>query len=267
MAQDPFAADAINPYASPVHPDRMGHEPAPEASFGRILNAGLRLFTGNLWQIAVVTLVVWTPLEIFQGYMEYFVFEADDLSSTFRLQRTLDNLFGIIATGGVIAIETAAMRGVKMTVWGGLIAGVTSWPRLFWTRLIRGLLLLLAFLALIIPGIYFAIRLVFVEPVAVIEHWSGGNCIKRAYELTAGRFWLLFWLLVLSYSAIVFISFALFIPLAFFPEIDHWLVSTAISLVVDVLSQIPTSILVAAYFACLHNSAAESQAKLIATPY
>src|SRR5262245_33175213 len=179
-----------NPYASPIEAESQLAPAAPPIRFREILNSGLRLYATNFLTIVAITLIVWTPLELFQSYMDYFVFDPEDVRSTFRLQRGLQGFFGIIVTAAVIAVCDATARGERLSVYEALEAGLSAWPRMFWARLVTGLLLLVAFLALIIPGIYAAFRLVLIEPVAVIEHKTGGDCIKRAYHLSQGRFWL-----------------------------------------------------------------------------
>ncbi len=244
---------STNPYASPVATEGFTHPPERTGSFRRILNVGLQLYFTNLLPIAIVTLIVWTPLELFAAYMEYFVFDPEDIGAMFRLQQALDSFFGIIAMGAVIALHDASIRGEQLSAWEALGEGFAAWPRLFWSRLIRGFLLVFAFLALIIPGLYYWARLALVEQAAVIEHKSGFDCIKRSHHLTAGRFWLLFGLMALVYVAVAVLSLILFFPLGFFPEIDHWLLFAAISLFLDIFMQIPTSLLTAAYFDSLHD--------------
>jgi hypothetical protein len=241
-----------NPYASPLGTDTPPQLPTPQVSFAQILNCGLQLYISNLAAIVIVTLVIYTPLQFFHSYMDYFVFAEDDLRSSFRLQRALYAFFGIIATAGVIAIGDAAMRGEPLSAWEALGEGLSAWPRMFWSRLLANFLLLAAFLALIIPGIYVFFRLAILEPVAVIEHRSGIGCIKRAYQLTQRRFWLMFGVLGSAYAIVILVGFAMAMPLALFPEIDHWLLDIAMSLLVHVIESIAPILMVAVYFA-LHS--------------
>jgi len=241
----------INPYEAPESAQNVEQPLRPGSSFGAVLNHGLRLYSTNFLSIGLITLIVWGPLEIFEAYMEYFVFDEDDFRSMLRLQQGFDSLFGIVVTAGVIELGAATIRGERLSAWSGLSEGLAAWPRMFWTCLLSRLLLLVAFLALILPFIYLVFRLAVIDQVAVLEHSSGGSCIKRTYELTARKFWAMTGLTILPYAFVMFFSIALFVPFGLFPEIDHWLVSAAISVVVDVLMQIPTLILVAAYFSVL----------------
>ncbi|NES19969.1 MAG: hypothetical protein F6K41_13795 [Symploca sp. SIO3E6] len=67
------------------------------------------------------------------------------------------------------------------------------------------LLIIPAFILLIIPGIYLSIRLGFISCAIVIEDCSVIEVIKLSWELTAGRWWSIFW-------ASLAVSLALVIP-------------------------------------------------------
>lgn len=243
-----------NPYAAPAADEAFVPPPDRTGSFRRILNVGLHLYFRNLLPITIVTLIIWIPCELFQAYMDHFVLDPENVGQTFRIRQFLESFFGIIGVGAVIAIQDATLRGEKITIWESLDEGFSAWPRLFWSSVLRGFLLLLAFLALVIPFIYYLVRLVLVEQVAMIEHTGVVDSIKRAHELSARRFWLLAGLTFLPYAAIWLIAIALHIPLSIFPELDHWLVSATFALPVDVLAQIPTSLLVVAYFEFMKES-------------
>jgi len=230
------------------------------------MNVGMNLYLQNILPIAVITLIVYVPLELVQAYMEYYVFDPEDIRATFRLQRFLENFFGIFAIGSVTALQAATLRHESISIGESLGRGIAAWPRLFWSRLVRGFLLILALLALVIPFFYYFVRLLLVEQVAVIEHASGMQCIKRAHHLSANHFWLVCGVTSLSYSAVILVALVLNIPLSLFPEIDHWLLSAAIAVFVQILTQIPTSLLVATYFEFLYESRAAAASVATASP-
>jgi hypothetical protein len=244
-----------NPYqVTSLGPGLSAETTERRSSFPRALNFGLQVFVENFLAILTVIAIIWIPLELVQAYCDYFVFDEDDFRSTRRLQRAFDGLFGIIATGGVLAIGNAAHRGERLSGFAALGEGLSAWPRLFWTRLICGLVLLAAFLALIIPFIYVGFRLMLLEAVVVVEHRSGMDGLKRAWQLADQRWWLITGLTVVTYGAIMIIGIGLFIPLAFMPAIDHWLVSAGLSLLVDLMAQVPTLVLLGAYIQAVSMS-------------
>ena len=258
--------EPTNPYAAPAATEGFDHRSEATCTFRRIFNVGMRLYFDNFATVAVITLLFSIPLELFQAYMQYFVFDPEDFRSPFRLQQAIENIIGIIPYGAVTALQYASLRGEHVSFWESLDKGFTAWPRLFWSRLLRGILLLLAFLALIIPGFYYFVRLSLVEQVAVIEHENGLNCIKRAHQLSANHFWLLFAVLFASYAPFVILPFILVAPLQIFPEVDHWLLYAVIYVFIDLVVQIPTSILAVAYFDLLHHGQTAALDDRDATP-
>lgn len=54
-------------------------------------------------------------------------------------------------------------------------------------------------LAFLLPGLFLGVRLALALPVVLFEHLSPDRAMKRSFELTQGRFWLVFRLLALCY--------------------------------------------------------------------
>jgi membrane-anchored glycerophosphoryl diester phosphodiesterase (GDPDase) len=67
------------------------------------------------------------------------------------------------------------------------------------------IILFVGFIALIIPGVYLPNRLVFVLYAIAIENCSATEGLRRSWELTKGRWWLI------SRSSLL-LSFVLFMP-------------------------------------------------------
>jgi hypothetical protein len=242
--------DSLNPYAAPPLERLVEHQPRPMLTFTDVLRTGLSLYTTNFFPVVTVTFVVWIPLELLQSYMEHFV--LDDDWDAFRLSMLLDTLVGIIAAGSVIAIGAAAMKGERLPWWEALRQGFEAWPRMFWTRIVVGILLVLAFFAFILPFIYVGTRLALAESIAVIEGRSGMNAMRRSFELTTGAFWRYLGLTLITVVPVIVLGMVFQIPLALFPEINHWLLSAAISLILDLCMPWMALTFVAAYWASAH---------------
>ncbi len=214
-----------------------------------ILKQAWNIYRKNFLVIAGVVLVIWVPLELLVSYMDYFVFDPDDLRKSFKLTQFVDNFIGIIATAGVIAIGYTACRGERLSFRDAMSTGFQSWGRMWWTRLLSGLAILLGCILLIIPGFYLLIRLTLVEPIAVCEHISGSAAMRRSFELTRGHFWKLV-LLGLVFGALFVVLIAcVVIPPLIFPVLDHWLIDAATSLFGDLVGAFGTLCVLCAYTA------------------
>lgn len=60
---------------------------------------------------------------------------------------------------------------------------------LFGTNLLTGLIVLVGYLLLIIPGIILTVKYVFTQYIVIEENLSGLAALKRSQELVKGRFW------------------------------------------------------------------------------
>jgi hypothetical protein len=245
----------INPYASPrTEPGELASgSQAPPASVLGALGRGTALYAKLFPAVAVITFAVWTPLELFISYVEYFVLDPDDVAAVFRLQLMADSFVGIIASGGVISLGIAAERGQYKTAWQGLMDGLHAWPRFFGARFLGGIFILLGLLLLVLPGIYIGVCLLLAETIVIAEGKGVMRSLSRSKDLTRGNFWPLLALAVVTMSATAAIGIGVFAPLAFFPEIDHWLLSAALGLVVDLFVPWMLLVFVAAYSAVVEQ--------------
>jgi hypothetical protein len=212
-----------------------------------ILRQSWQIYREHFWVIVAVVVVVWFPLELLSSHMDAFVFGEDDFRKSWKFAQFLDNFFGIIATAGVIFIGYEALTGQRATFSSALGVGFRSWGRMWWTRFLSGLVLVLGFLLLIIPAFYLLVRLSLVEPVAVREEISGVAAMRRSFALTKGRFWPIFRLGLVLLGLLILPVTILVIPTVFLPGLDHWLIDAAIQLICDVILAFGSITLVTAY--------------------
>jgi hypothetical protein len=209
--------------------------------------------------VASVVLVICLPLELLSSYMDYFVFGQEGLQKSFKFARMLDNFIGIIATAGVISVGYTAWLGQLPSFGGAMRVGVSSWGRMWWTRVLKTLAVVLGFLLLILPGIYLLVRLALAEPVAVCERVSGSAAMRQSFELTKGRVKEVF-LLGLVFGAVLLAALAcLILPALFIPAMDHWLVHATTGVIVDLVGAFGTLCMVCAYasFSAEHTKGEE----------
>jgi len=212
-----------------------------------ILKHAWNLYRSNFGVIVAVILVICLPLDLLSSYMDYFVFDPDDLRKSFKFSRFLENFIGIIATAAIISVGHKASLGECSSFRSAMRMGVSAWGRMWWTRFLAGLAIILGCLLLFAPGLYLMIRLALVESVAVCEHVSGPTAMRRSFELTRGRVWNLFVLGVAFGTIMIILMGCVVLPAIFIPALDHWLVDAATSLVADFIATYGTLCLFSAY--------------------
>jgi hypothetical protein len=77
-------------------------------------------------------------------------------------------------------------------------------------------------------------------------------------ELTRGRFLIFLSLCVITIVPLLLAGGVIFMPLAMFPDYDHWVLSAALSCVLDLLAPWMTLVFVAAY---VHRRAEERRSE------
>lgn len=212
-----------------------------------ILRESWATYRRHVLVIVAVVAVVWTPLELLSSYMDFFVFGEDDFRKSWKFAQFLENFFGIIATAGVIFIGSSARDGQVPRFGPAIAAGFDAWARMWWTRFLTALVTLLGFIFLVVPGVFLMVRFSLVEPVTVQERISGLAAMRRSYDLTAGRFWLVFRLALALAAILVLPLLAVALPGILIQSLDHWLIDAAFQLVFDGVMAFATVVFATVY--------------------
>jgi hypothetical protein len=102
-----------------------------------------------------------------------------------------------------------------------------------------------------LPALYLGVRFSLSDSAAILERRAGMNAIDRSMTLTRGRFLTFLGLCTITVVPILLAGVVFFLPLAFFPQYDHWLLSAALSCVLDLMEPWMTLVFVAAYVQCV----------------
>jgi hypothetical protein len=103
------------------------------------------------------------------------------------LSAILISAAGIYLSYGFIKISLAAARGAKLSWQASLPKSYKDAWAVAWTSLLSGLIITLGLIALIIPGIIFAIRYSQVQYVVIDEGLTGMAALRRSQELVDKR--------------------------------------------------------------------------------
>ena len=200
-----------------------------------IFHQSWRIYQDNFLVIFAIVALIWIPLELLSSYMDAFVFGPDDWRRSFRFSRLLNNTFGLFATAGVIHIALQPLTTNTVTFPSVLQIAVRSWPRMFWTCIVWSLVIFGGILLLVIPGIYFGVRLCIIQQVTMHERVSGSEAVRRSCALTQGRFWLLFRLSLIICVPFIVVITLLFLPYTFLSGFDYWIAEAVTAFICDLL--------------------------------
>jgi hypothetical protein len=184
---------------------------------GALFRDALGVFGRHAWLFVMLSAAVVVPAElIVEGVgLEMLTSSYDDTPSVPEaLMPTIVEFLvvtPIIAAICIYAIHQIA-GGERPSAGQVLVAGFEAFTPLFAAVVLAAAGIALGFLALIIPGIYLAVRWYFVPQAVVIEGARGPLALSRSSLLVTGSWWRTFGLVLLSQVAIAIPSFILLAP-------------------------------------------------------
>ncbi len=136
------------------------------------------------------------------------------ISSVFLLSVPLIIVLGIawiLVSIYLSGVAIAAASG-KMDLNDALAKAGSRYLPLLGTTILSIIIIILGFIALIIPGIYIMIRLALASPATVLENRSPVDSLKRSWAITAGNWWSIFWILFAIGIVVAIIRITFSIP-------------------------------------------------------
>jgi len=217
------------------------------AGMWTILGSAWDIFLARFVEIAGIVLLVWTPCELLDSYMDFFVFDSDDFKASFHFSRLLYDAVGGIATAGLVQVALGHCSGSRVTVGQALIAGARAWPRLAWTVFLTDAYLAFSFLLLVVPFVYLLPRLLLVESVVICENLSGVAAMERCQTLARGRYWKFFGFTLLTIGIVGGWAFLTWTLAEYFSLPEHWLLNAAMNLMTDFIAAYETVLVFCLY--------------------
>lgn len=162
-----------------------------------------RLFTGHLAVILSVTLLLVTPVAlIVDGVWGRGL--ADGIDADTPVEATFTSAFlqglvvGPLATALLVVIVLGVSRREEPTFGGALRSGSERFLPALGTVLLGALGVALGLIALVVPGIWLAVRWYVGAQAAVVDGLAPVAALRRSAELVKGRWWRTFGYLIVA---------------------------------------------------------------------
>ena len=186
---------------------------------GALFRDALAVFGRHPWLFVALSAAVIIPTEmIVEGVgMEMLTRSYDD-SPTVAETAIPPVVRFLVVTPIVTAICVHALHsiaaGERPSPGKVLVAGFEAFTPLFAAVVLAAAGIALGFVALIVPGIYLAVRWYFVPQAVVIEDGRGPVALSRSGQLVDGLWWRTFGVLLLAHVAVTIPGLVLLTPFA-----------------------------------------------------
>ena len=172
-----------------------------KATSGKAFGFGwevMKTYFLHLFLVVMVVAILQSPLKIMEheGNLGWAIF----LSSIFGLAYYF--LFIPIIKYAANLIFIQAVRGEKIEVETILI-GFKNYLNIILAHLLTVAIIGLGFVALILPGIIFACRLVFVSYLVMDKHLDPISAVEESWRMTRGHGWRIFWMAIVSFFIVI----------------------------------------------------------------
>ena len=194
----------------------------------------IQLLWANCILFSSIILTIWLPGNLLLSYLTYNVFGEEAFLPQVWITMWIEGIFGPIYIAAMVYALSRIKQGQRPTYSEAILYGFRNWGRLFVAQLIAGLLIVLGLIILIVPGIVLIVRYGLLPPAVVLEGATPSEARRRSAELTSGIRWQIFGAGLLFLIGFVVLSFLIYFPLEFFPELDTMPINVVLDCMLDV---------------------------------
>jgi hypothetical protein len=175
---------------------------------GEILDAGIKVYLRNARTLMGITAVVVVPFQVLSavvllstvstssevphGFSSIGSAHAADHATSLGASATLDltsAVIGVLTTAGCVKAVSDIYLDQPTDIGSSLRFALRRVGALLWLEIIAGIVLTLAFFALLIPGIWLYAAWSVAAPALLIERRPAFAALGRSVRLVRGRWW------------------------------------------------------------------------------
>ena len=184
---------------------------------GALFRQSLQVFFAHAWLFILLSAAVVLPVElVVEGIgLEMLTSSYDETPPL--VESAVPTVVGfLVMTPIITAICIYALQsiaaGSRPSPSQVFVAGFEAFTPLFGAVVLAALGIALGFLALIVPGVYLAVRWYFVPQAVVIDGARGPAALTRSGQIVEGFWWRTFGLVLLANLAVAIPGFVLLAP-------------------------------------------------------
>lgn len=198
-------------------------------SVAKILNVSFSLWKDNFLKIPIVMTIVFIPVQIIIEFVSVALSNVYETSSLYpvtdwrrianeaRVYDAIRQIIGITASLGIFNFIYKKLKNKdeERSSLDIVLFGLKKWPENFIQTLIAGMITLVFFLLLIIPGIYKAVQYSFVSNIVADEEDSP---LQKSKFLVKDNWFRVFGMILLIFVIGFMIELVVIIPFMMLPD-------------------------------------------------
>jgi hypothetical protein len=212
------------------------------------LGAAIGILVNDLLLFGLITATIWLPANLLIEYIVYqHMDDAEAVMGQMRLYNLANGILSPITIGASVYATSRILQGQPVGVGEALGVGFRRWVSLFGARLVAGILIMLGFIALIVPGIYLTIRWALLDSVVILEEEGVNASRARSNKLVTGRAWQILGTGLAFFAGYLLFATLISLPIQLVEGLDNFVVAALLSTVLD-LSYVVLAIALVLYY-------------------
>jgi hypothetical protein len=178
-----------------------------DLSAGGFFGRSLSVFGSALPQFFVLGLLILAPLSVidYQNFKDPVPEGESDLQMQL-IEGLSQIVLGNVLAGILVFGVFQRLSGERVDLGACIGQALPRLPLILGVAIVYGILVGIGFVCLVLPGIFIAVALTPVLPVAVVEG-GFGNAFRRSWKLTSGYRWSILGALALGYGLMFVMGF------------------------------------------------------------
>lgn len=158
--------------------------------FKKIFSSSINIFAQNIADFSLIILFTWVPANIIINLFQYY--NPDNLEVIKFINNISQFLYPLVV-GATTFLTHKIKTEEECSAINALKAGGKHYWKILKANIIAGLKIFLGFLALIIPGLYFATKYALINPIVICEEEKSILPRNQSQAMTSGIKWPIFW--------------------------------------------------------------------------
>jgi len=227
----------------------------PASVLGKFVES-YRMLGADFLLLSLLVLTIWLPGNILTNMVLFDNPQGE--GATFRLSQIIEGFFGPVYVGAILHTLAERRQGRTVGYFEAMSVSLRGWGRLFGARFFTGLIILLGFVALIVPGIILVVRFALVDPIVVLEGRNGPEARSRSEEMTEGRRWQILLAGLLFYGTFLPLAIGLYAALGVMGLLANFATAVALDCTISVLASVSNILMFLFYWEAFLREEAES---------
>jgi len=208
-----------------------------ELKLGELIGTGWEIYKKNFKLFLFIILIIYLPINIILNLVPGTSETFGGVMAYLRLTQILELVLGIIATMAIAYAVNKIVNHKKPELWESIKSALLVWDKAILTALLAGLILIVLYLLLIIPGIIYSVYYTFALYTVILKDKKYKKALDYSKSIVKGRWWRVFGIIIVVTLLFSFVAGIISSPIAIY---ENYITNVISDTVFDIIYALQT---------------------------